>query len=540
MTGAQAAVAALAREGVGHVFSLPGTTLLPLYDALREQSEVRLVVARHEQGAAHMAEGYARAGRRPGVCMASRGPGAANLALGMHNAYAASSPVMAIVGSVSTDIAGRDAFEEMDLLTFYRPVTKWAVEVGRADRVPEFVQRGLRLSMLGRPRPVLVALPQDVQQEKAPARFLPEATPVRGPVPDPGDIDRALALLAGARRPLILAGGGVTWAGAAERLAELATATGIPVIATHSRKENFPNDHPLFRGSITGSSGAAPSTVSMASEADVVLALGCRFSEFTTRRYKLFRQSTLIHVDIDPSEMGKVYTPALGIVADLGATIDALAKAVKARGGPGPGGWDWSPEIEENYRQESTFSGPFPESPIHPAHLVAALQDVLDRDALLVSDSGSFRTWFDRYYRFRSGGFMAPGGGSMGFGFPAALGAKVAQPDRQVVCLAGDGGALMVFQELATAVQYDLRVVLVVINNDSYGNVKNHQRKSYGGRYFGVDLVNPDFAALARSFGASGERVTEASGLRPALLRALNHRGPAVVEVAVDREKIQP
>ncbi len=540
LSGAEAAVVALATEGVGYVFSLPGTTVLPVYDALQAQSALRLVVTRHEQGAAHMAEGYARAGHRPGVCMASRGPGAANMALGMHNAYAASSPVVALVGSVSTDIATRDAFEEMDLLTFYRPVTKWAVEVQRPDRVPELLQRGLRLSMLGRPRPVLVALPQDVQQQKATMQFLPAAPQVRGPRPHPDDIARAVEVLAGAKRPLILAGGGVAWSGAAGRLAELSAATGIPVIATHSRPENFPNDHPLYRGSITGSSGAAPTTVAVAAEADAVLAVGCRFSEFTTRRYTLFRNSRLVHIDIDAAELGKVYTPEVAIVADVAASVEALLGAVRKRGGPSSSDWDWEVDREQTYRRESTPAGPFPETPIHPAHLVAVTREVIDRDALIVSDAGSFRTWFDRYYRFPAGGFMGPGGGSMGFGLPAALGAKLARPERQVVCIAGDGGALMVIQELATAVQYDLRVLLVVINNDCYGNVKNHQRKSYGGRYIGVDLQNPDFAALARSFGAFGERVTKASGMKPALLRALAHKGPAVVEVAVDREKIQP
>ncbi|MDO9065999.1 MAG: thiamine pyrophosphate-binding protein, partial [Chloroflexota bacterium] len=321
MTGAQAAVESLRREGVEYLFGVPGTTVLPIYDALWAQKAVKLIATRHEQGSAHMAEGYARAGHRPGVCMASRGPGAANMAIGLHNAYAASSPVVALVGSVSTDICQRDAFEEMDLLTFYRPITKWAVEVQRADRIPEFIQRGVRASMAGRARPVLVAVPQDLQEQEADMRFLPPAAGLQGgSEPAAEDVRRAVEVLAGAHRPIILVGGGVTWAGASELVARLAEATGIPAIATHSRKDNFPNEHPLFRGSLTGSSGAAPATVAMAKEADVVLALGCRFSEFTTRRYTLFSKSRIVHVDIDPTEIGKVYTPEVAIVADLGRT----------------------------------------------------------------------------------------------------------------------------------------------------------------------------------------------------------------------------
>jgi acetolactate synthase I/II/III large subunit len=542
MIGAELAVQALRREGVRDVFGLPGTTIMHLIDAVGRQPDMRWLSVRHEQVAAFMADGYARATQGPGVCVASRGPGAANLAIGIHNAYAESVPVVAVIGQVADGIYHRDAFEEMDLVRFFEPITKWSVEVHEAARIPELVQRAVRTATSGRPGPVMVSLPLDVQLAEADAAVQPSfRTP--GPAPDPKQVEAAAGLLAAAERPVIIAGGGIRGLAYDPALTSLAERLQVPVVTTWLRKNAFPNDSPLFCGSL--GYGAVDATDRLVSEADVVLAIGCRFSEFTTKRWTLLpATAALIHVDIDPDVIGRYYVPAVGICAD--APLATAALLAEAGQDPAPGRRARAQASRTAYLAQVKPISDRTGGGVASATLTAALGEVLGpRGAVLVQDAPSLGTWIHRYVDFTSPGtFYAAAGGSMGWGLPAAMGIRLARPDAPVVAVCGDGSFWMVAQDLETAVRERLPVVTVINNNFAFGNTRDRQAVAHGGRYLGVFYGNPDFAAFARLLGAHGERVERDEDLRPALVRALDSAErdglPAVVDVIQDRHEGLP
>jgi acetolactate synthase-1/2/3 large subunit len=565
VNGAQIAVEALRREGVRHIFGLPGTTIMNLIDAAGQEPDVRYLSVRHEQVAAFMADGYARAGGGIGVCMASRGPGAANLAIGVHNAHAESVPVLALVGQVSDGIYYRDAFEEMDLVRFFEPITKWSAEVHSTARIPELMQRAVRTALSGRPGPVLVSLPLDVQTAEADVAYQPRFRPAR-PAPQSGDVEDAVARLAAADRPLAILGGGAAGRRHDASLIKLAERLQLPVVTTWLRKNVFPNDSPLFCGSL--GYGAVAVTEDLVRQADVVLAIGCRFSEFTSQRWTLLPpDATLIQVDIDPGVLGQYYVPDLGICADSATTTTAMLAAADGReldrlgvqhGRAARAAAARRAYLEQTYLEqthlEQTQSGQtrLEQAGIHRASagppavssaaLIIALREVLGSTrAILVQDAPSFGTWIHRHLDFTEpGSFYASAGGSMGWGFPAAMGIQLARPDARVVNISGDGSFWMVAQDLETAVREDLPVVTVINNNFSFGNTRDRQRTAHGGRYVGVFYGNPDFAAYARLLGAHGERVETEAGLLPALERAMASGRPAVVDVIQDRHEGLP
>jgi acetolactate synthase-1/2/3 large subunit len=542
MIGAELAVQALRREGVRDVFGLPGTTIMHLIDAVGRQPGMRWLSVRHEQVAAFMADGYARATAGPGVCLASRGPGAANLAIGIHNAYAESVPVVAIIGQVADGIYHRDAFEEMDLVRFFEPITKWSAEVHEAARIPELVQRAVRTATSGRPGPVMVSLPLDVQLAEADAAVWPSfRTP--GPAPGPVQVEAAIRLLTAAERPVIIAGGGIRGPAYDPALIGLAERLRVPVVTTWLRKNTFPNDSPLFCGSL--GYGAVDVTDSLVSEADVVLAIGCRFSEFTTRRWTLLpATAALIHVDIDPDVIGRYYVPAVGICADAPLATAALLAA--AGQDPAPRRRARAEASRAAYLTQIKPISDRTGGGVASAALTAALGEVLGRrGAVLVQDAPSLGTWIHRYVDFTEPGtFYAAAGGSMGWGLPAAMGMRLARPAAPVVTVCGDGSFWMVAQDLETAVRERLPVVAVINNNFAFGNTRDRQAVAHGGRYLGVFYGNPDFAAFARLLGAHGERVERDEDLLPALNRALDHAEhsglPAVVDVIQDRHEGLP
>jgi acetolactate synthase I/II/III large subunit len=550
VNGAQIAVEALRREGVRHIFGLPGTTIMSLIDAAGQEPDVRYISVRHEQVAAFMADGYARASGGIGVCMASRGPGAANLAIGVHNAQAESVPVLALVGQVSDGIYYRDAFEEMDLVRFFEPITKWSAEIHAAGRIPELMQRAVRTALSGRPGPVLVSLPLDVQTAEADVSYQPRFRPAR-PAPQDGDVEDAVARLAAARRPVVILGGGAAGRRYDASLTELAERLHLPVVTTWLRKNVFPNDSPLFCGSL--GYGAVAATEDLVRQADVVLAIGCRFSEFTTQRWTLLPPgAALIQVDIDPGVLGQYYVPDLGMCADSGT---ATAAMLTAAGGHALDGIPAQREraaraaaarrayLDQVRLEQAPAAGRLAGSPaVSSAALVTALRGVLGGTrAILVQDAPSFGTWIHRYLDFTEpGAFYGSAGGSMGWGFPAALGVQLARPDDRVINISGDGSFSMVAQDLETAVREDLPVVTVINNNFAFGNTRDRQRTAHGGRYVGVFYGNPDFAAYARLLGAHGERVEDEAGLVPALERALASGRAAVVDVIQDRHEGLP
>jgi len=513
-----------------------------LLDAFARQSDIRYLSTRHEQVAAFMADGFARASGRVGVCLASRGPGAANMAIAVHNAYAESIPVLAVIGQVPDALYWRDAFEEMDLLTFFTPLTKWAVEVHEVERIPELLQRAIRTTEGGRPRPVMVSLPLDVQQSPAPPDV--DLQPVfrhRHPVPDPRDIAEAAALLAGARRPVIIAGGGAS--AAAQELLAFAELLSAPLVTTWLRKGAVANDAATFMGSL--GYGAFDVTERTVTEADVILSVGCRFDEFTSKRWTLLPpKAALISIDVDPDEIGRVYVPRIGLPGDARATLTSLTSNLTPR----PSG----PAAKQRTRRLAAFRAEYvtglrlepdgQQTPVPSAALVKHLTAGIDRhDAILVQDVHTFGPWIHRYLPMRRPGrYFAAAGGSMGWGFPAALGVQLARPTERVVCVAGDGSFWMVAQDLETAVREDIPVVVVVVNNFAYGNTRDRQRTAHSGRHLGVFHTNPDFAAFAKLLGAYGERVERADDFPAALDRAIASGLPAVLDVIQNQSEGLP
>jgi acetolactate synthase-1/2/3 large subunit len=535
--GSRLAIDALAREGVSHVFGLPGTTVMHLIDALAQDDRVRYVAVRHEQSAAHMADGFARGSDEVGVCLASRGPGAANLSIGVHNAHAESVPVLALVGQVADQIVERHAFEEMDLLAFFEPITKWAVEVHVADRVPELAQRAVRVAAGGRPGPVLLSLPLDVQIAKVEE---PKTFPTMAhhhPVPAPELVERAVDILAGAERPVVIAGGGLLGEEYDRGLLELAETLELPVVPTWLRKTTFPNDHRLYGGAL--GYGAPPSTDALVADADAILALGCRFSEFSTKRWTLIPEDArLIHVDLDAEELGRVYVPEVALQAGASETLALLAAAAAER--------PRDDLTEARAARAEALAGRLAEETALPAEtatagvgsasLVSGLGAALDRhQATLIHDVHTFGVWIHRFLRFdRAGSFHGAAGGSMGWGLPAAMGYQLARPDKKVIGIFGDASFWMVAQDLETAVREGIPIVCVIANNFSYGNTRDRQRTAHEGRYEGVFYGNPDFAEFARLLGAHGERVERAEDLGPAIDRAFESGLPALVDVIQD------
>jgi acetolactate synthase-1/2/3 large subunit len=542
VNGAEVAVGALRREGVSHIVGLPGTTIMHLIDAAGRSPGVRYLSVRHEQVAAFMADGYARAAGDIGVCTASRGPGAANLAIGVHNAHAESIPILALIGQVPDEIYYREAFEEMDLVRFFAPITKWSVEIHQASRIAELMQRAVRTALSGRPGPVMVSLPLDVQAAEAAARYQASARPVP-PAAPAAAVEAALARLASAQRPVIMVGGGVRGPGFSAGLLKLADRLAIPVVTTWLRKNAFPNDSPLFCGSL--GYGALAATEDVVREADLVLAAGCRFSEFTTGRWTLLSPGThLIQIDIDPDGLGRTYVPDIGICADVSQAAQALSDAAEeTEARPPPGRAAWAAAVCADYRRQASPPGPAPGgAPVSSAELVAALRTVLGATkATLVQDAPSLGPWIQRYLDFAApDSYYASGGGSMGWGFPAAMGMQLARPGERFITVSGDGSFWMVAQDLETAVREGLPVVTVINNNFAFGNTRDRQRTAHDGRYLGVFYSNPDFAAFARLLGAHGERVDSGADLVPALERALASGLPAVVDVVQDRHEGLP
>jgi acetolactate synthase-1/2/3 large subunit len=543
VNGAQIAIEALRREGVTHVFGLPGTTIMHLIDAVGTRSDMRYISVRHEQVAAFMADGYTRGGGGIGVCMASRGPGAANMAIGLHNAHAESIPVLALVGQVSDEIVHREAFEEMDVVRFFEPITKWALEPHRTERIPELIQRAVRTALSGRPGPVMVSLPLDVQTKEAEVCYSTAFRP-SAPAPVEADVTAAVERLATARRPVILAGGGFRGPGYDPAVAKLAERLHVPVVTTWLRKNVFPNDSALFCGSL--GYGAVPVTDDLIRGADVLLALGARFSEFTTKRWTLLDAgTTLIHVDLDPNALGRYYVPEIGICADVSTATAALLAAADAAGPPEGVLMErsaWVAEVRAAYLEQTRLPDPGRTSPVSTGGIISALRTVLPRSgAVLVQDAPSLGTWIHRYLDFTTPDtFYAAGGGSMGWGLPAAMGIKLARPNDPVVTVNGDGSFWMVAQDLETAVREKIPVVNLINNNFSFGNTRDRQRTAHGGRFHGVFYGNPDFAAFARLLGAHGERVERDADLVPALDRALESGLPAVIDCVQDSDEGLP
>jgi acetolactate synthase-1/2/3 large subunit len=518
------------------VAGVPGTTVMDLIDSLARQDTIRFVATRHEQVAGFLADGHSRAGKL-GAALVSRGPGAANLAIAVQNAFDESVPLVILVGQVPGAIAERRAFEEMDVVATFRPMSKWVVEIHDAERIPELLQRAVRTAVAGRPGPVVVSLPLDVLQSAIPEELRPaQRRRSHPPAPAEEAIDEATALLARAQRPAIVLGGGAV--GSPAPYVRLAERLAAPLVTTWMRQSTVPHQHPAYLGAL--GYGAHDVTERAVREADVLLALGCRFSEFTTKRWTLLSPTTrLIHVDIDPTELGRVYVPEVAFVSDARLAAEALSARLKAAG---EAQQQRLRDLRAEFDRVSSLdadelAADDPGTGVSSRSAVAVLQHIAEReDVLLLQDAPSFAPWTHRYLRLpRPRTLYASAGGAMGWGLPAAMGVALARPDQRVVTVSGDGSFWMVAQDFETCVREDIPLVNIVMNNFSYGNTRDRQRSTHGGRYLGVFYGNPDFAEFARSLGGFGARVEKDDDLAVAVHEALAQDRPAIIDVVQDQ-----
>ncbi len=537
MTGGQAVVEVLRRAGVTHAFGVPGESFLEVLDAFYD-APPRFVATRHEGGAAFAALGFAKLSGQVGVCLGTRAVGASNLAIGLHAARHDSVPVLALVGQVPRPFRGREAFQELDLVAVFARYCKWAAEIDDAARVPELVERALRVARSGRPGPVFLALPEDMLQEAAQMTF-GEVTPAAPPQPDPAALGELLRALLAAERPAILAGGGILASpGAYELLVRFAEAAELPVFTAWRRHDSFPNDHRLYLGS--AGLGQPAVVWERLRASDVLLAIGTRLQQLATQGYTVPTRATrVLLVDVEPAT-GTGVAVSRSLVADAAAALRALLAALPDPV-PGVGG-----RRERNAADRAAYlAATRPQrAAVRPGTvdqmaIVEGLSEVLPPETIVASDAGNFYGWLGRYYRFRRPfTYLGPTSGAMGFGLPAAIGAKLARPAAPVVCLAGDGGYLMTLQELETAVRCRAPVVSIVLDNRLYGTIRLQQERHHPGRVVGTELATPDLARVAEAFGARGFRVSEEAQFVPALREALAADVPSVIHVLVDPDQI--
>ncbi len=538
-SGGEILVANLLAQGVDLAFGVPGESYLAVLDALADvEDRLRFIVCRQEGGAAYMAEACGKLTGRPGVAFVTRGPGATNAAVGVHTAMQDSTPMVLFVGQVGGDFVDREAFQEVDYRRMYGSVAKWATQIDRAERIPEYVAHAFRIAMSGRPGPVVLALPEDMLTAHARCTDAPRVEPVVT-APIAADADAAHAWLAAARAPLVIAGGSRWDASARAALARFARAHALPVACAFRRQELFDHRDPHYAGDV--GIGIDPKLAARVREADVLLVLGERLGEMTTSGYTLLEvpvpRQQVIHVHPSPDELGRVYQPALAIAATPGEFLAAMEARAPVAGDARQATLQAMAAERAAWRAPRAVPGA-----VDLWQIVLALDEHLPDDAIVTNGAGNYATWMHRLFRYRElGGQLAPYSGSMGYGVPAAVAAKLVHPARTVVSWNGDGCFLMNGQELATAVQYGLGVLFVVIDNGMYGTIRMHQERTYPSRVSGTSLRNPDFAALARAYGAQAETVLRTAEFMPAVTRALaaTRAGmPALLHVRVDPQAI--
>ncbi len=541
-SGSDIMVEALKREGVKDAFGIPGGAIMPFYDRLKD-SGIRHILMRHEQGAAHAADGYARALGRPGLCIATSGPGATNLVTGIATAYMDSSPIVALTGQVPVKLIGRDSFQEIDIVGITNPITKYAFQLKRVSEIPRVVKKAFYIASHGRPGPVLIDFPKDIQLGEVEHVEYPERVWVSGrgvhlPSPDMKAVGTAAIWLMEAEKPIMLVGGGVIHSGASPQVLELAELLNMPVVTTLMGKGAIPENHPLCLGMI-GMHGKLGANTALA-EADLVLAVGTRFSDRSVGPFEdLDSNARIIHVDVDESEIGKNVRCHLPIVADAKKALEALIDAVKTLPPKSRTAWvEKVKELRETALESDDGKG------IKPWKVMKIMRSVLPRDAIITTGVGQNQMWAALHFDvYAPRTFITSGGlGTMGFGFPASIGAKVARPDRTVVCVDGDGSFLMTCQNLATAVVQNIPVTVVILDNRSLGMVRQWQELFFNKRFVAVDLgQTPDFEKLAKAFGAEGVRVGDYEEFREALSKAINSDVPTVIDVPIEpSEKVFP
>jgi acetolactate synthase-1/2/3 large subunit len=537
-SGGELLVAALARNGADRIFGVPGESALPVFDALLDpKAGVEFVVCRHEANASHMAEADAKLTGRPGICLVSRGPGAMHAAIGVHTAWQDSTPFILIVGQVPRAHVGREAFQEMDFPKVFAGMTKWAAQIEDPAAIPEYVSRAFHVGTHGRPGPVMLSIPEDVFAAMSEA---PDAEPWRMVESSPSAEQMAELhrLLAAAQRPLAIVGHGGWTPDAARDFAAFARATDLPVVAGFRSQDILDNTCEHYIGDM--SLGGSKALAARIAQADLLLVIGDRLGEVTTRGYTAVQcpnpKQTLVHVLPGADELGRVYNAHLPIASGIANFVRALAALPPLHGSR------WGAWRQEGRRAYAEYQQP-PQGQraLDLARVILHLRERLPADSIVCNGAGNCNIWLHRFYAYRQlGAQLAPRAGAMGYGFSAAIAAKLRQPQRTVVALAGDGCFTMSSPDFATAVHYRLPLVVLVVNNGLYGSIRMHQERHYPGRPSATALTNPDFAAFARSFGAHGEVVEEDAAFPAALERALAAGGPALIELRVDPRQLTP
>ncbi len=536
MTSAQAIVECIKLEGIDRVFCVPGESYLDVLDALYDEPSIQLIANRHEGGAAFMAEAYGKATGKPGIAMATRGVGAANLAIGVHTARQDSTPMVVFLGQVERPFRGREGFQEVELDQFFGPISKWAVEINDPHRTTEIVQRAFRIAKTGRPGPVVVSLPADLLSQTAEMHFGPVSKPPR-PRPSQHDIETFFAMVGRAKKPLIIAGGGIKSAQAEDELLHFAETVNIPVLAAFRRHDVFPNTHRLFVGH--SGLGTFQQILNTIREADTIIAIGTRFSEITTQGYTVINaKQTIIHIDIDPQVLGQVYEPDLGITADAKEALQDLLQACPHSLDPHL--WSgWSEQRRRVYEEVTRIEEAPHSDRVDMKQIIRLLEKHLPADTIFTNDAGNFSGWLHSFYPFKAkNSYVGPTSGAMGYGLPAAVGVKLAHPERTVVSLSGDGGFLMTMQELETAVRYAVPIIAIVFNNQMYGTIRMHQEKMFPARVIGTDLGNPNFVQLGQAFGLRSYTVQSDVAFETVITEAVRLNEPVLIEVVTDPEVI--
>jgi acetolactate synthase-1/2/3 large subunit len=540
MTGARALICALEKEGVDVVFGLPGGANLPIYDALVDAS-FRHILVRHEQSAAHMADGYARIKRRAGVCFATSGPGATNLITGIATAYADSSPMIAVTGQVPLPMLGKDAFQETDIIGVANPCTKYAFQPRMASEIPEMVKKSFYIAESGRPGPVLIDIPKDVQQASGELKF-PEFIKVRGYNPiidaDLSQVGKAVEILLKSERPIIMAGGGVILSGAFSELQALSELLMIPVVTTFKGKGAFPENHPLAMGPI-GMHGHAEAN-KIVLEADCIVAVGARFSDRSVGRFDEFGKGmSIIHMDVDPAEIGKNKSVDVAVIGDVKSSLRSLVKMLPKKIAKKDEDNPWLKRRKELVDYYSDTLKDYPRE-LTARKSLKKLREILPSNAIATTEVGQCQMWTSLHFDVISPGtfFSSTGLGTMGFGFPASIGAKAAKPNVPVVDIAGDGSFNMTENSLAVSVLDNLPVIVFLMNNYMLGMVAQWQRTFYNRRYMGVHQRNcPDYSKIAQAYGAEGIKVQSSEELERAIKAALKTEVATVIDIPIDPEE---
>jgi len=537
-SGGQIIVDQLVSQGVEHVFCVPGESFLAVLDALVDVN-IKVTVCRQEGGAAMMADAHGKLTGRPGICMVTRGPGASNALAGIHISKQDSTPVIVFVGQIERGMREREAFQEMDYRAIFGQAAKWATEIDDPARIPEIVSRAFHVAMSGRPGPVVIALPEDMLTEMATVADAPHVQAVES-APALGQMADLARRLASARAPVAIVGGARWSAQAVAQFADFAQRYRLPVSASFRRQMAFPHDHPCYIGDL--GLGLNPELLKRLKEADLVLLVGGRLSEIPSQAYTLLDipvpKQTLVHVHPDTNELGRVYAPALAINASPAAFASELSSL------PAPSQTPWAADtdrLHESYLKWSDPTDVKTPGELQMGGVMGELRRVLPADAIITNGAGNYATWVHRFHRFNHYGTqLAPTSGSMGYGLPAAVGAKRLHPEKTVVCFAGDGCFMMHGQEFASAVQYELPIIVLIVDNGMYGTIRMHQEKFYPGRVSATHLRNPDFAAYAVAFGGHGERVEKTADFAAAFERAVNSNKPAIIHLITDPEAITP